>query len=156
MSEEYTLEVIEARELLAEENGEDKPARCQFCDPESSHEAMLTLHGMDWVPTYGRYLKNFGSDEWLTCAFPAFEVRTMKAFLDERIQRDWPNSTIIILDEVDDSVYVVESGVKDANEAVERIYPTECCSLYWIGKPSWPWTIVPPVPEEEDPDHPNA
>lgn len=156
MSDEYTLEVIEERERLAAEEGTDKPARCKFCDPESSHEALLTLYNTDWVPVYGRYLKNFGDDAWLTCAFPAYEVRTMKAFLDGRIYQDWPKSTIIIIDEVDDSIYVVEAGLENRDEAVEHIYPTECCGLYWIGRPSWSWTTVPQVPEEEDPDHPNG
>lgn len=156
MSDEYTLEVIEERERLAEEEGFDKPARCEFCNPESSHQALLTLHNIDWVPVYGRYLKNFGDDAWLTCAFPAFEVRQMKVFLDGRIQQDWPKSTLIVIDDIDDSIQVVEVGVQDRYEAVERIYPTACCGLYWIGNSSWPWTTVPEQPEIDDPDHPNA
>lgn len=115
---------------------------CDFCDPETSQAAFVTIH--EKAPIfYCRELLDPDDDGFRVCAFSDVAVRRIGAWLAKQAIRFWPNGTLVVEDIHEQSFWIVRLSETDPELAFEQVKKTPCCNRYVLGAGTFPWQYDP-------------
>lgn len=111
---------------------------CDFCDPETSQPAFVTL-GKNSPMFYTRELKDADDDGLRICSFSDVSSRRIGAWLAKQAMRFWPNGTLLVEDVQAKSFWILRLAETDSELAFEECAQTLCCGRYVIGAETFPW-----------------
>ncbi len=111
---------------------------CDFCDPETSQPAFVTLHPKAPI-FYARELLEPDLDGFRVCSFSDVAVRRIGAWLAKQAMNFWPNGTLIVEDIHEKSFWIIRLSETDPALAFEKCEQTPCCERYIIGAETFPW-----------------
>jgi hypothetical protein len=111
---------------------------CEFCDPETSRPALVTIHPQAPI-CYARELLEPDEDGFRICSFSVNASRRVGAYLAKEAIKFWPNGTLLIEDFGEKSFWIVRLGETDPSLAFEKCEETPCCGRYVIGEGTFPW-----------------
>lgn len=111
---------------------------CDFCDPETSRAAFVTLHAKAPI-FYARELIEPDSDDFRICSFSDVAVRRIGAWLAKQAMTFWPNGTLIVEDIHEKSFWIIRLSETEPELAFEKCVQTPCCERYIIGAETFPW-----------------
>ncbi len=111
---------------------------CDFCDPETSQPAFVTLHPKAPI-FYARELLEPDLDGFRVCSFSDVAVRRIGAWLAKQAMNFWPNGTLIVEDIHEKSFWIIRLSETEPALAFEKCEQTPCCERYIIGAETFPW-----------------
>ena len=115
---------------------------CDFCDPQTSQPAFVTLH--EKAPIfYTRELLEPDKDGFRICSFSDVAVRRIGAWLAKEAIKFWPKETLIVEDIHEKCFWIIRLSETDPELAFEKCEQTECCGRYVIGAYTFPWAYDP-------------